>query len=66
MQRFLGQGSNLCHCSDNAASLTPRPPGNSETVPFKKKKSDNFSQEVVGVEDQAVDLHPQPSKQIFI
>ena len=38
MWKFLGQGSNLCHkrhrshSSDNAGSLTTRPPGNSPDV----------------------------------
>ena len=30
MHKFLGQGLNLCHSSDNARSLTAGPPGNSE------------------------------------
>ena len=30
MQMFLGQGSNLSHSSDNAESLTARPPENSQ------------------------------------
>ena len=29
MQKFLGQGSNLYHSSDNTESLTTKPPGNS-------------------------------------
>ena len=29
MQKFLGQGLNPCHSSDNTKSLTTRPPGNS-------------------------------------
>ena len=29
MRKFPDQGSNLCHRSDNAKSLTARPPGNS-------------------------------------
>ena len=29
MSKFLGQRWNLCHNSDNAGSLTSRPPGNS-------------------------------------
>ena len=29
MQNFLSQGSNLSHYSENAESLTIRPPGNS-------------------------------------
>ena len=32
MQNFPGQVSNLCHNSDNAGSLTTRPPGNSHVV----------------------------------
>ena len=30
MWTFLCQGSNLSHSNDNAGSLTPRPPGNSQ------------------------------------
>ena len=32
MQKFLGQGLNLYHSSDNAESLTSRPPGKSSRV----------------------------------
>ena len=31
MQKFPGQGTNPSHSSDNAKSLTTRPPGNSQT-----------------------------------
>ena len=34
MKKFLGQGSNLCHSSDNARSLTARPLGNSHFQDF--------------------------------
>ena len=30
MQKFMGQGSNLHHSSDNTESLTGSPPGNSQ------------------------------------
>jgi len=32
MWKFPGQGMNPCHSSDNAKSLTPRPPGNSNFI----------------------------------
>ena len=32
MEKFPGEKSNLCHSSDNAESLTTRPPGNSWSV----------------------------------
>ena len=35
MQKFLAQGSNPSHSSDNARSLTTRPPGNSSLLSFK-------------------------------
>ena len=34
LQKFPGQGSNLCHSSDSPESLTTKPPGNSKTVLF--------------------------------
>ena len=34
MQKFLHQGSNPHHSSDNARSLTTRPPGNSKCYTF--------------------------------
>lgn len=34
MQKFSGEGSNTCQSSDNAASLTSRPPGNSKVGLF--------------------------------
>ena len=37
MQKFLGQGLNLCQGSDNAESLTGRPPGNSIVYRFFTK-----------------------------
>jgi len=38
MPKFLGQGSNLYYSSDNAGSLTIRPPGNSWQVSLKEKE----------------------------
>ena len=32
MKKFLGQGLNLSHSSDNAESLSIRPPGNSRVL----------------------------------
>ena len=34
MQMFPGQGSSLCHSSDNTRSPTTRPPGNSSQTPW--------------------------------
>ena len=35
MRKFLGQGLNPCHGSNNAESLTTRPPGNSRRTVFQ-------------------------------
>ena len=35
MQKFLGQGMNPHHSSDNTMSLTARPPGNSSQILIK-------------------------------
>ena len=49
MQKFQGQGSNLCHnsdpshSSDNATSLTIRPPRNSHNGNFKKREKISLS-----------------------
>ena len=42
MQKFLGQGSNWSHRSDNAKFSTERPPGNSSIIFFKSAYKVDF------------------------